>query len=64
MKRKELKHIAEKIAKAEFIIQNSDDKKAITRAQNDILTLSNGIGNLNDIITIDEMVQEILSKKI
>lgn len=64
MKRKELKHIAEKIAKAEFIIQNSDDKKAITRAQNDILTLSNSIGNLNDIITIDEMVQEILSKKI
>lgn len=64
MKRKELKHIAEKIAKAEFIIQNSDDKKAITRAQNDILTLSSSIDNLNDIITIDEMVQEILSKKI
>lgn len=64
MKKKELKHIAEKIAKAEFIIQNSDDKKAITRAQNDILTLSSSIDNLNDIIAIDEMVQEILSKKI
>lgn len=33
MKRKELKRLAEKIAKAELIIQTSDDSKAIKRAE-------------------------------
>jgi hypothetical protein len=32
MKKKELKRIAEKIAKAEYIIQNSNDPQAIKRA--------------------------------
>jgi hypothetical protein len=32
MKKKELKRIAEKLAKAEYIIQTSDDPKAVQRA--------------------------------
>lgn len=33
MKKKELKNLAKKIAEAEYIIQNSDDAKAIAKAQ-------------------------------
>ena len=33
MKKKELKRIAEKIAKAEYIIQTSTDKKAVKKAE-------------------------------
>jgi hypothetical protein len=32
MKKKELKNLAKKIADAEFIVQNSTDKKAVTKA--------------------------------
>lgn len=32
MKKKELKRIAEKLAKAEYVVQTSDDPKAIKRA--------------------------------
>ena len=33
MKKKELKNLAKKIAEAEYIIQNSDDTKAVAKAQ-------------------------------
>ena len=33
MKKKELKNLAKKIADAEYIIQNSDDAKAVAKAQ-------------------------------
>ena len=32
MKKKELKNLAKKIADAEFIVQNSTDKKAVAKA--------------------------------
>lgn len=32
MKKKELKRIAEKLAKAEYIVQTSDDPKTVKRA--------------------------------
>ena len=40
MKKKELKNLAKKIADAEYIIQNSDDAKAVAKAQDTILELS------------------------
>ena len=64
MKNKERKRIAEKIAKAEYIIQHSDDKKAITRAESEILELSSHVQSMEDITAIDEMVLEILEKMI
>ena len=60
MKKKELKELAKKIAKCEFIIQTSSDKKAIVRAQDDIMSLSGRVESLDDITIIDEMVQDIL----
>jgi hypothetical protein len=37
MKKKELKALASKIAKNEYIIQTSSDKKAIHKAQDEII---------------------------
>lgn len=63
MKKKELKNLAKKIAEAEYIIQNSDDAKAIARAQDAILELSGKAMSVEDMIAIDELVQDILSEK-
>ena len=61
MKKKELKELAKKIAKCEYIVQTSDDKKAIRKAQDDIMSLSGRVESLEDITIIDEMVQDILA---
>ena len=60
MKAKELKNLAKKIAKCELIIQNSDDKKAIRDAQQQIMELSGCVDRIEDMVAIDEYVQEIL----
>lgn len=62
MKKKELKNIAQKIAKCEKIIQTSDDSKAIKRAEDEIMKLSGSVDSLEDMIAIDELVIEILGK--
>ena len=64
MKRKELKRIAEKIAKAEYIIQTSSDLKAIAKAEQDIISLSGSVDDIEDILVVDELVQELLNEKI
>ena len=63
MKMKELKNFAQKIAKCERIIQESDDKNAVHKAQEDIMKLSGQVHSLEDMVIIDELVQEILSNK-
>ena len=60
MKKKELKSLAQKIAKCEMIIQKNEDKDAVHRAQDEIVLLSGHVESLEDITIIDEMVQEIL----
>ncbi len=61
MKMKELKNLAKKIAKFEYIIQNSEDKEAIRKAEEQIMIISGSVKSLEDMIVIDELVQEILS---
>lgn len=63
MKRKELKVLAQRMAKLEYIIQNSDDKKAIHKAQEEIMELTSKVDSMEDIFALDEMVIEILEKK-
>ena len=63
MKKKELKNLAKKIAEAEYIIQTSDDLKAVAKAQDAILELSGKAMSLDDMMAIDELVQEFLSQK-
>ena len=62
MKRKELKNLAEKIAKQEYIIQTSNDNVAVQSAQEEIMRLSSRVHDFQDIDLIDEMVQDLLSK--
>ena len=63
MKKKELKNLAKKIADAEYIIQNSDDAKAVAKAQDTIFELSGKAMSLEDMMIIDELVQDILNQK-
>ena len=62
MKKKELKNLAKKIADAEYIIQHSDDSKAVAKAQDTIFELSGKAMSLEDMMIIDELVQDILSQ--
>lgn len=61
MKKKELKNLAEKIAKQEVIIQTSTDSAEVSAAQNEIMRLSSRVHDFQDIDTLDEMIQEILN---
>ena len=62
MKKKELKNLAEKIAKCEYVIQNSKDSEEIQVAQEEIMRLSSRVHDFQDLDTIDEMVQDLLNK--
>ena len=62
MKKKEIKNLAQKIAKYERIIQTSDDKKQIRQAEEEIMKLSSSVSSLEDMTAIDELVIEMLEK--
>lgn len=63
MKKKELKQLANKIAKQERIIQDPNStKEQKKRAESEILTLSSHVETLEDITIIDELVQDILTE--
>ena len=62
MKKKELKNLAQKIAKYEHIIQTSDDNKLVRQAQEEIMLLTKSVNSLDDMIAIDELVMELLEK--
>lgn len=60
MKKKEIKNLANKIAKFERIIQTSDDKEAVRQAEQEIMKVSSSVKSLEDMMAIDEMVLELL----
>lgn len=62
MKKKELRNLAEKIAKLEKIIQSSDNHEEISKAENDIIKVSSSVKSLEDMMAIDEIVMELLEK--
>lgn len=62
MKKKELKALAVKIAKAEKKLQETQDSKGKALLEQEIMSLSGRVDALEDMILIDEMVQEILKK--
>ena len=64
MKNKELKNFAKKIAKQQEIIDsNNSSQEEKEKAIVKIEELSRKVHNFNDLIIIDEMVLEILSKQ-
>ena len=62
MKIKEIKALAQKIAKYEKIIQSSEDKKLVRQAEEEIMKLSSSVESLDDMVAIDEIVMELLEK--
>ena len=60
MKKKELKNLAQKIAAAERVIQNSNDKNEIYNAEQEIMRLSGSISSITDMMALDEMIQTLL----
>ena len=62
MKQKEIKNLAQKIAKYEKIVQTSDDKKAVRQAQEKIMELTSSVTSLDDMVAIDELVMDLLEK--
>ena len=62
MKQKEIKNLAQKIAKYERVIQTSDDKKLVRQAEEEIMKLSSSVSSLEDMVAIDELVMELLEK--
>lgn len=60
MKRKELKNLANKIAKLEQIIQHNEDPKQVQQAKDEIMKLSSHVDSLEDIMLMDELIQDIL----
>lgn len=60
MKKKELKNFAAKIAKLEKTIQSTTDVEVKKKAEAEIMKISTGIGNFEDLIAIDELVMEML----
>ena len=60
MKRKELKNLANKIAKLEQIVQYNEDPKQVQQAKDEIMKLSGHVDSLEDIMLMDELIQDIL----
>ena len=61
MKRKELKKLAQKIAKAEQNLSKSTSKEEIERYQDEIIRLSGLIDGFEDMVLLDEEIQKILN---
>ena len=64
MKKKELKNLAKKVADCEYIIQTSNDSYEKNKAQDEIMRLSSMVHSFEDLDVMDEMVQELLAKKL
>lgn len=62
MKKKEIRNLAEKIVKYEKIIQTSDDKEEISKAEKEIMKVSSSVKSLEDMMAIDEIVIELLEE--
>jgi protein-arginine kinase len=62
MKKKDLKKVAEKIARAEQTIAQNIDQKQVEDAKNEILRLARSVGTLEEMMLLDDLIQEILKK--
>lgn len=63
MKTKELKRLAQRIAKLESTLEQTSDPEVIRQTQNEIMELSSRISDPEDLFKIDEFVQEILENE-
>ena len=62
MKKKELKALAQQIAKYEKVVQTSTNKNEVRDAQMKIMNLSESVDSLEDMMALDEIIQDMLKK--
>jgi hypothetical protein len=63
MRRKELKTLAEKIARYEYMAQNAPNENVQRQAELEIMKLCGSVDSMEDMLAIDELVMKILEKK-
>lgn len=65
MTKKQMKILASSIAKNEYIIQTSSDSFAVNEAKEAIMDLNMRYDlSLDEMLALDDMVREILAKKL
>ena len=65
MTKKQLKQLAKKIANYEFTIQTSNDPYKVNEAKDRITQLTESSDlDLEEMVSLDDMIQNILSEKI
>ncbi len=65
MTKKQLKTLATQLAKNEYIIQTSNNSYEVNEAKDAIMDLNMRYElELDDMLKLDEMVQDILAKKL
>ncbi len=62
MKRKELKNLAEKIAKAEIKYQAATSETEKKEIENEIIKLSGKVNNVEDMLLLDDFIQDSIKK--
>ena len=63
MRRKELKPLAEKIARYEQMAQTAPNETVQKQAELEIMKLCGSVDSMEDMLAIDELVMKILEKK-
>lgn len=61
MRKKELKNIAQKIAKYEKVIQESSNREEVENAKKEILALSKKL-SVEDMFLLDEVIMELMEE--
>lgn len=63
MTKKELKKMAKELARLENILKTTDDSDIRYHTEQEIMTLTNKVENLEDMVMLDEMVMTLLEQK-
>lgn len=63
MTKKELKKMAKELARLENILKTTDDSDTRYHTEQEIMTLTNKVENLEDMVVLDEMVMTLLEQK-
>ena len=63
MTKKELKKMAKELARLENILKTTNDSDTRYHTEQEIMTLTNKVENLEDMVMLDEMVMALLEQK-
>ena len=62
MKKKEIVALAKKIAQQEKILKDATSSEEKQRAETEIVKLCSKVKSIDDMLAVDDMVQEFLTK--